>query len=915
MPQEPRPKLRPVARPTDPFETPGVEQPGPALGGVNFGALGQLSETINRFNQNREQEKLREEREGRRVAREVEEENTAKVELTPHDRLLNIGGIADFDTPEGREALKGFKNSDHPLTIAHIQKAAALKMVQSSGVIEAFDDQQMLADSAALLTEGDEAGAQKIFEGIREKALKTMGDLSNPLVRETVLYKMSMLERKAETIREGLKDKISEQRQDEHMALAVNESLQGSFDSYVSGEGYDAEKSLAAAVNSIRENIKSNPLKKDTIIDSAFKQVEALHMDRASDPAMLHSFDSHRRALAVAFPSMEQSGKLGALERKLNLEEARQAEINKRDIPDLRYKLSSQLNSMLAAEKAAGRLKTEGEVRDFIYSSPQVLELITETAGTKVDPDILLGTVRESAMTRWAKHGTKESDPKVMASLMTQIYRGDPKIAGAGIESALANGNITAEAAGNLYSRRAAEEQRASSGSEAKRERDVAWRRVLKTFENLPATSIDKLPALQQTFTNAYRAWRDENPDADPFAGESSGLEALRATAEFQQIEEEQRSLGGAQLVNSSQFRDVLDQAKFLMSENEKARGGVANPTRDLKVLNEIKREFAGDIYTQLANSPEVLEKKTHLERISLIKAKMEDMVPDLLKRVRGIESGTKRTLRTAKLNNQDQLNAFELKGVVSPKYIKGITPVGVSDNVGTMWDGAQTNASSWLQTYLTQLHGADQEPMPQGGLAATNNLVSIAQEAAESTIVAMSYVALNGVPLGAQDAKRDGHKLSDMASLVKSTPDALKMLQAAYLVNGLTPQEVINGETRLGVPLQDIFGTSTVPWIQSINIQSTPLYVTVRDVDTAEAELAGDAPEQTRTGKMLISLGLDPTEASTRKKFFGWQRDLAERRNFKGTALRRANSNYQSFTTFRKGDPKRFNDLRSKAK
>lgn len=926
MPQDPRPKLRPVAGRTDPFVNPGVAQPRPALGGFNFEALRGLSKTLSDYESQLQTNQDRAERENRLGQADNSEANANRVLLSTQEAVLNSVNIKDPDTLDAIAALKkaGIKDADNPLSRMDWVKGSALRVYNESRTAETLLDPAFVTENASIAVMEGEDKADAVFQQELDKQLEKIGRMDSPLATETVRSKVYMLRQEFMAEREKMKDNVAKALADEYLANAVLESVQGSTKAFINGNEESGKASVGALITTMEGTMRKTG-DRTAVMNRTVSQLETAHMDmlEGHDDNALHSFDMHRDALQKAFPLM--TGALVNLQAKLTSESERiKRKRDTEDGPEARAIAQGRIDAHLSQLYADGKLGSFDAANNEIFRGEAIQKILDEVAASQKVNVELLSSVRASSLERWGRRNPpKASDEKVMRSILDTFSAGEPDKALILLQAS--GDSITIDDYNAFSSTYRTEKARASSGTQERRDRDTAFENYWGTLGTAPAEAGNRfLPAIKNTFDQAYRTYLDANP-ADEFGAKMAAQEAANKTNAFSQFKEAQRLVGGASLVSSSDFNSrVIGKAVRILDEQLRAETA-ANPEvissgdleRKENILSQLRAEMSGPVYESVSKRSDILALQTQAERHVATLNAMDEMVSPVLKKIVGLGRGAKKDIRTAKLNSKDQLMRFGSMDI-SKSYIKKMTPPGMDKGTFTFTDGAQTAASSAIQSFLLKLQDGSDRPFeskPTGGAFRSgrisnynynNNdpatkLQDSMTAAATDTVIAMSEAVLRGGPLP-QDTAGD-HRLGDMAAGVGNLDDARKMLRAATTAIGLTPQEVADGKLRTGVDLEDVWGEPGVPWSRAISPRNVPFFP---DLKSVEAGL--QSVQQKGTGaveaKMMIALGLDPTDGGTVTKFFEWQRELATKRDLRGSAATSVRNYFKNIPAPQPGEP-----------
>ncbi|MCB9178963.1 MAG: hypothetical protein H6590_06035 [Flavobacteriales bacterium] len=913
-----RPRLTPVAQPTDPFVQPGVARPGPALGGFNFDALRGLSQTLDSYMQGVERRTAQLQESQKEQAAQLAEENAAAITNAPEKSRLAVLNLDAKDNKATIEAFNaaGLKGADNPYAVLAAIKTAAVAQYRSLDYPGRLASAEFAQKNAStLFYKGPEAADAEVSQ-VREEVLKGL-DLNSHYAREAILASMTIDEQAYRKDRLARRNGIYEQEREKTMAYAVDQpvdaALSAVFDETNGTAFSDSVEGLRAVFN--QEVALTGD--RNRAIDTMQRQLESALMDRVGSEGdqVVHAADMIQEQLNMP----ELSLWFSKLRINLQGQADRKESQDEKGLSKARATAHTQISSILAGLAKDGNL-TWKQANEFIYQGQgnDIIRKVAEDTGVGFDQ---IATIREELLRTWGKTDRTENDDDLQSQ--TLLLLAQDKLPEARQLILGSNGRLSPPVLGDLISRLQSAEQRASSdtgvNSVANRNFSSFW----NGLGQLPPEAQRYEGQIQAAYRQAFKAAIDENPN-DLAAADIAGQTAALATSQMAEVKTAQTQMSPLVVVNDSSFQSTVVAPALRMMDARMESAAIAagrqNPTdAELRRRNQVETRFRQRLEQEaaaLATDPEILKIPTQTGRNVAIRSKLQAKAVDLLDQVEGLNPQTEKTLNTAQLNSATRLEHYEAVRI-TPSEVALMTPAGTDKGYFTFTNGAFTDTNEYINSYLTSLI-ATPEGSSISGLDGYRGRAMMLL-AGPDLVLAMSARVLKGFPYPRTRAEAGDSKVGDLVLGAGSYTDALNTLRGIHTAIGLTPQEVINGKTRAGVPLETLFGRADgTPWTDLISPKDIPFFPTLKATEAAQEKIQDETSEPYR---LMVALGLDPTDTKTVNTFFEWQISLQKRRklddsnNFKNDLEQLSRDYFRNLPPPSEDDPRWLRDLKKQAR
>lgn len=840
-----RPRLTPVAAPTDPFVRPGIA--GPDLQNFDFRALGRFSATLQRYAEFQERQQARAEAEADKAAPDAAAALALAQErgTVTDDEVAFLGGD-DETTENNLEVLKkaGVQDIDNPYLVLALRREMGRRRVRDGGYKQWMSDTEFSGQYAAMLAASDPE-AEGFYQDRRDAWIQQQGEISGtqqiPFSSEIVKVD--------EELRPGfsrMREQTFNQERELTMANRVTELAEQAGDpTKTAYERYQAVTHLRQWVNTETKITGDRAKVLASLTRTMRTQAEQLAMNAPSGSAdtFLDAFEDEFGDGTTAKPILEARQAVESIKRQRRIH-------NDNSRSDAVFAIKGRINQALTGYS--------GDLKSFFSTdggeAAQIAAQVAKEMGVDLDP--LLGALvdLEGDFRRRRALQVNDSDPESLSAAQKAAREGDDRL----LQTFLLRSDISEPDKQALVEQRektrsiGADKQPAKEGIARTRQRALAALGPLA--ENSDSLALEA--QLSDTIADAYRTSLEAKP-GDFEAASIAAFEAARRSPAYEGLQEFRQSLNpsywaGAPL--DKILKPELDRRLKLatirlgnLDEEGQQRGLDAAYAE-----NEAYRQAAIQEIREIVQTPEWRRAPSDADRELLLENRLGE-VRGLLK-AKAARGETAANESDRKAIGLSRIQRLYNQTKPEPQDLIRITG-GDLDSSASIYRSAQSAIRRFLAAAV------DENPIEPAFLASARSYLPQLELAASARL---------------QRKAESLDSLQDrLLAEFGTETEAMEALRAMAMFRGLTPKEVIGGVTQYGVPLYRVFGGPN--YLDNFPLKYVPIYVDEESINEAQ-KLVTDDPES-EPGLVMKALRMDPTDKQQVEAFFEGQKSIVNTR------------------------------------
>lgn len=854
-------RLNPVASPTDPFVQPGVV--GPVQTNLDFGALNRFSGALQDLSRLQERDERRREREMQRRAPElvvginklVQDGTISRKEISflysdvPEDevqagiKVLLDHGIPFEDTPQGR---------------LFMREGMARRSLHDAGYENHMQDPEFWGQFTNLMASEPER-AEQLYRDRQAAFMETNGFQNlptfaqMPFASETAEVDASVREKAQQEARV-----IRGQQQVLNLANDTSSFMQKVVDA---SQMKHADYHVTKAADGLRQHVE--------VLKMGKKPAEVFKMlQEAIKPQVLKLAAEDGVDIGNVLDTLEETFPDAAMEeyfRKLG-EEA--------DRVDRRKRADSRENFPAAAGELTGRILEHVASNDiridefFNLQDGGALQFVEQVSGTTgVDRYRLLaelGTIERQVRAQQVT----QSDPADLDLIKNKIAEGDSESARVLINSL----PISGEDKLDLSARVVQMEELNARSNETKKNRDIAVKSIIADFQDLPPGTNSLQATLKAEGDQLWDSYWAENPEGSVTAAQRFVSQEIKKSGTFENLRGLQQRLTPEYWSGAPLDKMLATQVRFLDRELQ-GRLSAADPT-DEGAKSELMATYgareralksaARSHIREIMDLPEWPSSGTEDQQRHFLEEQLGQREGRILQAARtGSDQATTKDRRTLGMQRLRNFAEVPLNPADAPS---------VTGRTDLNWNG-------WFNTNYEISSSATQNLLQaawSGGELNWRTLSKNADSMKLTEVIASAKIlgSTRGIDRDLLLDSEQGRTLHAFTS----PQDAADRLRGHIFLRGLTPKEVLDGQTRYGVSLSDIFGRGPEKnWVADFPLNKVALYPSLEELTEASAKMEEDI-EKSELARLMRALKFDPEDKQQVEGFISLQKNIITR-------------------------------------